>query len=153
MQALYERYGPSLRRKAERLLRNQAEAEDLVQGLFVDLWQRGAAAPDLPYLFRAVTNRCLNVLRDGTNRQRLLGENASSAVATSSEGAAISADLLARLVGTLDEKRCSVLVAHWFDDMTQEEIAEVYGLSRKTVGKYLNDVRDALAKLGAEVGS
>lgn len=148
MLELYARYGPPLRRKAERILRSQAEAEDLVQALFVDLWERNEAARDLPYLFRAVTNRCLNLLRDSSNRTRLLSLHGGSDVAASSEGRTISLDLLARLTGVLSEAQLEVLVLHHFDDLTQEEIASACDLSRKTVGKYLNEARDALGRLG-----
>jgi RNA polymerase sigma factor (sigma-70 family) len=34
-----------------------------------------------------------------------------------------------------------VLVARFVDDMTQEEIAEHLGLSRKTIGKRLDRIR------------
>src|SRR5258706_15211641 len=101
----YQRYGPPLRRKAERMLRSQAEAEDLVQGLFVDLWEKGVLAPALPYLFRAVTNRCLNLLRDADNRARLLSKSLAPTTVASAEGAAISVDLLARLAERLDPTR------------------------------------------------
>jgi len=61
-----------LLRKAERMLHNCEDAADVVQELFVDLLQRGQTEADLPYLYRAVTNRCLNVLRNADNRARLL---------------------------------------------------------------------------------
>src|SRR5262249_32295202 len=69
---LYRRYGPALLRKAERMLQDRDEAKDVVQGLFLDLLQRPAAPADLPYLYRAITHRCLNHLRDARNRGRLL---------------------------------------------------------------------------------
>ena len=69
---LYRRYGPALLRKAERMLQDRDEAKDLVQGLFLDLLQRPATPADLPYLYRAITHRCLNHLRDRRNQGRLL---------------------------------------------------------------------------------
>ena len=70
----YERYGRALLRKAERIVGNREDARDILQALFVDLLERGADADanDLAYLYRAVTNRCLNVIRDRNNRARLL---------------------------------------------------------------------------------
>ena len=56
----YRRYAPALLRKAERMLQDRDEAQDLVQGLFLDLMQRPDTPADLPYLYRAVTHRCLN---------------------------------------------------------------------------------------------
>ena len=39
---IYRRYGPALLRKATRLLGNRDDALDVVQGLFTDLFERGA---------------------------------------------------------------------------------------------------------------
>jgi RNA polymerase sigma-70 factor (ECF subfamily) len=122
----YERYGRALLRKAERILGDREDARDVVQGLFADL--HGAPERrlvDLPYLYRAVTNRCLTLLRDATNRARLLGEN--------------------------DDGESEVLMYRYLDDMTQEEIAALLGLSRKTIGKRLDRIREAVRRITGEV--
>ena len=41
----------------------------------------------------------------------------------------------------LDDAETEVLTYRFFDDMTQDEIATLLGLSRKTVGKRLDRVR------------
>jgi RNA polymerase sigma-70 factor (ECF subfamily) len=141
-------------------LHERAEAEDVVQGLFLDLLQRAPevdppapAVLDLPYLYRAVTRRCLNRLRDTKNRARLLHSNAMPLQArTTCEQRAIDQDLLLKLSSELDASACEVLVYRFIDDMTQEEIAELTGLSRKTVGKRLDEVREAVRRLGAGSG-
>jgi DNA-directed RNA polymerase specialized sigma24 family protein len=43
-----------------------------------------------------------------------------------------------------------VLVARFVDDMTQEEIADHLGLSRKTIGKRLDRIRDEVVALRTE---
>jgi RNA polymerase sigma-70 factor (ECF subfamily) len=146
----YARYGRALLRKAERILGSRADAQDLVQALFVDLLQREGDV-DLPYLYRAITNRCLTFLRDEKNRARLLAEHDDALrgpVRTREGDRVVDLDLLAKLVSTLDETTVEILVYRFFDDMTQEEIADVTGISRKTVGKKLDDVRDAVVRLG-----
>lgn len=146
----YARYGRALLRKAERILGSRADAQDLVQALFVDLLQREGDV-DLPYLYRAITNRCLTFLRDEKNRARLLAEHDDALrgpIRTREGDRVVDLDLLAKLVSTLDETTVEILVYRFFDDMTQEEIAEVTGISRKTVGKKLDDVRDAVVRLG-----
>ncbi len=146
----YARYGRALLRKAERILGSRADAQDLVQALFVDLLQRDDEV-DLPYLYRAITNRCLTFLRDERNRARLLAEHDDALrgpVRTREGDRVVDLDLLAKLLRTLDETTVEILVYRYFDDMTQEEIAQVTGISRKTVGKKLDDVRDAVVRLG-----
>jgi RNA polymerase sigma-70 factor (ECF subfamily) len=149
----YQRYGRALIRKAGRMLGNGDDARDVVQGLFVDIWQRGNLPLDLPYLYRAVTNRCLSFLRDESNRARLLAQNDRAlhpAPRASSDERIIGQDLLAKLVQELSEGDCEVLAYHYLDDMTQDEIAELLGLSRRTVGKRMERIRLAVARVTAD---
>ena len=150
----YQRYGPALVRKAERILRNRDDAVDVVQALFVELIASRREEPvDLPYLYRAITNRALNVLRDARGRTQLLErEQASLAPRPRFADAArvIGLDLLTRLCDRLDEAHREVLVARYLDELTQDEIAELYGVSRKTIGKRLARVDAAAAELAAE---
>ena len=145
----YERYGRALLRKARRLV-GAADANDVVQGLFVDLLQRGDVPLDLPYLYRAVTNRCLTLLRDESNRVRLL-ERDNGALARSPRLAgderAVDRDLLAKLVRELDAEHGEVLAYRYLDDMTQDEIATLLGLSRKTIGHRLDRIREVMARI------
>jgi RNA polymerase sigma-70 factor (ECF subfamily) len=149
----YVRHGPALVRKAERFLRNPDDAIDLVQGLFVDLIARRENTPlELPYLYRAVTNRCLNLIRDQRGRARLLEREQPALVPPSRLGdqaRVIGLDLLGKLGDRLDEGQLEVLVCRYLDEMTQDEIAEHLGLSRKTVGKRLMRAHEAIAELGA----
>jgi RNA polymerase sigma factor (sigma-70 family) len=153
----YRRYGPALVRKAERILRNSDDAIDLVQGLFVDLIARSETTVELPYLYRAVTNRCLNLIRDQRGRARLL-EREQPALSPPSrlgdQARVIGLDLLGKLGERLDAGQLEVLVCRYLDDMTQEEIAEHLGLSRKTVGKRLARAHEVIAELtgGAAAG-
>lgn len=151
-EAAYQRFGPALVRKAERILRNREDAVDVVQALFTDLIARGAAPVDLPYLYRAVTNRALNVVRDARGRARLLErQQATLAPAPRASGAqVVGLDLLARLCDRLDADHRDVLVARYVDELTQDEIAALYGVSRKTVGKRLARVDAAAAALAGE---
>jgi RNA polymerase sigma-70 factor (ECF subfamily) len=146
----YERHGRALIRKAGRMLGNLDDARDVVQGLFLDLHTRQDLPLDLPYLYRAVTNRCLTFLRDESNRGRLLELHdvaARPTARTACDDQVIGIDLLTKLVRELDEGDCEVLAYRYLDDMTQEEIATLLGLSRKTIGKRLDRIRDAVRRL------
>jgi len=146
----YRHYGPALVRKAERILRNRDDAVDVVHGLFVDLIQQRQRILDLPYLYRAVTNRCLNAVRDQANRNRLL-EREQPVLAQGGrvrcDDHVIGTDLLVRLADRLDQGHLEVLVCRFFDDLTQDEVAEQLGVSRKTVGKRLARIRSEVAAL------
>lgn len=149
-QAAYRAWGGALVRKAERILRSRDDAVDVVHALFVDLIPRWSRDVDLPYLYRAVTNRCLNVVRDRGNRARLLEREQQAAAPVGRvrlEDEIVGVGLLAALADRLDSGHMEVLVARFVDDMTQEEIAEHLGLSRKTIGKRLDRIRDTVLAL------
>ena len=155
-QAAYRAYGPALVRKAERILRSREDAIDLVHALFVDLIPRWNTNVDLPYLYRAITNRCLNAIRDERTRARLL-EKQGAAVAPVArvrlEDEVVGLRLVAALADRLDEGHLEVLVCRFVDDMTQEEIAAHLQLSRKTIGKRLDRIRDEVLALRKERAS
>ncbi len=147
----YERYGRTLIRRATRLLGNVEDARDLVQSLFVDLYQRSDVPLELPYLYRAITNRCLTFLRDESNRARLLERNDAALVPpsrTTCDDRAIGLDLLTKVLRELDDAETEVLTYRYLDDMTQEEIAALLGLSRKTVGKRLERLNEVIRRVG-----
>ncbi len=139
---IYLRYGPALLRKCERMLGNRNDAEDIVQELFAELLKKGRGDESLAYLYRAATNRCLNLIRNRKKRRMLLEQNTSSElpVRTRLEESVVSHELLQRLVGRLDKKSAEILVYRYIDDLSQDEISEVMSLSRKTVGKRLTKI-------------
>jgi len=150
----YRRYGPALLRKAKRLLRNEADALDAVQNLFVELLEKPSPTLDLPYLYRALTHRCLNVIRDEKNRARLLERETPSLRAparVATDAQALGLDALLKLAQCVDEAVMETLVYRFFDDMGLEEIASVMQVSRKTVQNRLTRASEELARLGAEV--
>lgn len=143
-------FGPALVRKAERMLRSREDAIDVVHALFADLLPSWTSDVDLPYLYRAVTNRCLNLVRDRGTRARLLERSASAAAPLGRvrlDDEVVGLGLLAALAEQLDDAHLQVLVCRFFDDMTQEEIARHLGVSRKTVGKRLDRIRDTVTAL------
>jgi RNA polymerase sigma-70 factor (ECF subfamily) len=147
----YRRYGPALLRKARRLLRNDDDARDAVQTLFLDLLQRPEPTLDLPFLYRALTHRCLNLLRDEKNRARLLSRESPSLRGSSRispDAQVLGLDVLCKLSAVIEETVMETLVYRFFDEMGLEEIAEVMKVSRKTVQKRLTRAAEALAALG-----
>jgi RNA polymerase sigma-70 factor, ECF subfamily len=150
----YRRYGPALVRKARRVLGNHADAQDVVQALFMELLASGERARyDLPYLYRAVTHRCLSLLRDEKNRARLLAQHQPllrGQARTRCDDEVLGLDLLVKLTQALSAREAELVVYRYFDDLSQDEISELCGVSRKTVGKDLEQVRSAVRRLRDE---
>lgn len=132
------------------MLQDRDEAQDLVQGLFLDLIQRPSGQADLPYLYRAITNRCLNHLRDRRNQGRLLAQHDQTLRGlprTRIDERLVDRQLLTSLAGRLDGLAWEILVYHFVDDMTQEEIAGLLQTSRKTVVRRLQRIRQEASRI------
>lgn len=135
------------------MLGSRPDAEDVVQTIFIDLIRKGRTDLDLPYLYRAATTRSLNLIRDRKRRQGLLDRHAEALTPMGPRGEerVVSAQLLAALVDRLDPTSAEILVFHYQDHMTQEEIAQLLGTSRKTVGKKLQRVREIVETLASPI--
>jgi RNA polymerase sigma-70 factor, ECF subfamily len=132
------------------MLRSREDAIDVVHALFVDLIPTWTSDVDLPYLYKAVTNRCLNLVRDRGTRARLLEREQRAAAPVGRvrlDDEVVGLALLATLAERLDEAHLQILVCRFVDDMTQDEIAAHLGVSRKTIGKRLDRIRDAVTAL------
>jgi len=151
---LYQRYGPAIRRKCERLLGSTEDAEDVMHALFLDIIESQRTVIDLAYLYRAATNRCLNLLRDRRRRTRLLArtDRAETGLPEATEilERLIDQQLLQRLFTGFDATCAEIFVYHYLDGMSQEEIAALLQLSRKTVGKKLKTIRLCARRLASE---
>ncbi|MFN3197988.1 MAG: RNA polymerase sigma factor [Bradymonadia bacterium] len=150
---IYALYGPALVRKATRILHSEDDARDVVQGLFLDLLKKRKTEATLPYLYQAITRRCLNHLRDTRNRQRLLdahGDMLTPSGASTLEGRTLDRALIVALAQRLDRKRFEVMVHRYIDEMGVEEIAQLTGRSRKTIGRWLSQITQEARRLAAE---
>jgi RNA polymerase sigma-70 factor, ECF subfamily len=155
LEALYRQYGPLVRRRARGLLGDDFEAQDAMQEVFVRVIGamgefRGQSQPST-WLYRITTNLCLNRIRDTRRRREHLSRLAESAaqapgdVGSSSEVRA----LLRRVLAQVPEDLAEIGVYYYVDEMDQAEIAEILGVSRRTIGYRLDRFRaESLRLLG-----
>ncbi|MEU5832672.1 sigma-70 family RNA polymerase sigma factor [Streptomyces diacarni] len=141
-EALVRRYAPALLRLATRLLGNRAEAEDAVQESLVSAWRKlpefRQQAGFQTWIYRIVSNRCLNVLR---SRRPLTGLDSIPEPAApdhlvsperSAESQAAAKALFEALARLSPEQRvCWVL--REMDGLSHEEIAETVGIRPEAV--------------------
>lgn len=149
----FERYGSLVFRRCLKLLGNPADAEDAAQEVFIKAVRsidsfRGGSSPGT-WLYRVATNHCLNLIRQrGSERRRREGLAAEPAVAPWYD--ADQALFFSSIAGALDTETAEVGLYFFIDGMTQEEIAGVMSLSRKTVGKRLKNFEDACRRICAD---
>jgi len=147
IEELYERYGPMVLRRCRQLLKDEDEAVDVAQDVFVRVLQ-GRGRLDLRYpsslLYRIATNLCLNRLRHRrrfptTSDERILHLLAQSEDA---ERRMTLRRALSRLFRRHPESTRTIAVLHYLDGLTLAETAAVVGLSVSGVRRRLRALRD-----------
>ncbi|GMU08496.1 hypothetical protein ASNO1_47490 [Corallococcus caeni] len=150
LRQLYERFAPVVHRRALALLGRDADAWDIVQEVFERMLTAGARfrreARPMTYVYRVTTNLCLNALRSRQLREPALLEAPEAAALTPGQWEA--ADFIRHLVGRMGERELEVATLHFFDGLTQEEIAGMLDVSRKTIVRDLDSIRKKAAELG-----
>jgi len=148
--ALYQRYGPMVLRRCRRLLRDEDEALDVMQEVFVRvLRHRDSLSDRYPssLLFRIATNLSLNRLRDRRRQPALPGDEVLHRIAVRGD---LDAPLrLERLLGRHPESTRTMAVLHYVDGMTLEQVARECRMSVSGVRKRLRGLRAALKLEGA----
>jgi RNA polymerase sigma-70 factor (ECF subfamily) len=102
----------------------------------------------LRYLYRVATNVCLNLLREQNVHSRALPTLAVRTLHTgSAESGLADREFVAAVLERCGEGGAQVAVMHYLDGMTQVEIAEVLGITRRTVFNRLHK----LARVAGEL--
>ena len=149
---LYRRYGPMVMRRCRRILRDEEEARDAAQDVFVQLLMRQKRIRvDAPssLLYRMATNLCLNRIRDAGRRRTAPDSALVEQIAgwEETEGRTEARDMLARLFRRERESTRTIAFLHFVDGMTLEEVAGEVGMSVSGVRKRLRRLRASLKEL------
>jgi len=150
--ALYDRHSAYLVAIASRMLGARAEAEDVVQSVFVEAWQRcGQYRPDRAsvrtWLAMRVRSRCLDRLRSVTwNRKDGLdaAPERPAALTTTGLHRRIDAERASAAVDALTDDQQSVLRLGYFKGLSSREIADHLDIPTGTVK---SRVRAAMQRL------
>ncbi len=133
------------------MLGSQQDAEDVVHTLFSDLIAKGRTTDvTFSYLYQSATTRCLNLIRNGRRRRALLDRHGTTTVVLQHGDLVeriITVDVLTQLLDRLEGPLADVFVYLFVDQLTQAEVAELMGTSRKTVGNRVAAIREQLAEL------
>jgi RNA polymerase sigma-70 factor (ECF subfamily) len=141
-------------RTAYSVTANYSDAEDVVQTVFLKLFQREAPLhlrkEPRAYLYRAAVNAALNVVRSRKHHSAI-DERESSDVAApdfpaDADQSAIQRNLMGA-IAQLNPKAIEILVLRYGHDFSDAQIAKMLGKSRGTIAVTLYRARARLKKL------
>lgn len=143
--AIFDRYYPAVLGFMNSLLQSSDDASDLAQEVFVKLWLMRAALPEISslrsYIYRMSLNQTINYMK----KRRL-----------AAGGEALFADIpydpltedfidmkdkeayIAAVVEKMPEQRRKVFVMSRLENRTNDEIASILNIRKKTVENHLN---------------
>lgn len=143
------------------LLKDKESSEDVVQELFIKVWEKqktGLGADKLKfYLFTAVRNNCLTVLKNNNkNSMREIKEGDATEEITLQMDDGItkpnSKALIAQALDQLPPKCKEVFLLSRLSQQTYKQIAETLGISVKTVENQMGKAIRLLKKFAKENG-
>lgn len=135
-------------RTAYRITGNAADAEDVLQTVFLRLVRRGREADPLEseesYLRRAAINAALDVIR-ARQADRMVELEELSANPKQGDALALR-QALARALSQLDPRRAEIFVLRFLEGFENPEIARMLGISQVLVAVLVHRTRQQLRK-------
>jgi RNA polymerase sigma-70 factor, ECF subfamily len=152
VEALSRQYGAMVLRRCRRLLRNEDDALDAWQDVFVRVTEHRDRLDDRypsSLLYRIATNVCLNRIRDRGRQPATPDEERLASIAhAEAPGAGSEARLLLDwLFRRHPESSRTIAVLHYVDGLTYEEVARRTQLSVSGVRKRLRRLQQTLTEI------
>lgn len=153
LDALYARYRPLIGKIVTEILPNEADAEEALQDVFMEIWTRAAnfdalKGKPLGWIICMARRRAIDhyrkirrraegseKLRQSTDETAGATANGQPVVATYEDksGASDLRGFLAKMIGSLPVEQGRVIHLSYFKEMSQREIASVTGIPLGTI--------------------
>jgi RNA polymerase sigma factor (sigma-70 family) len=148
---LFDAYHATLYNYGFKLCSNSGIVEDAVQDVFIDIWRlRSNLTENITsikfYLYRALRRRITVALGKFplTEEISMLDENSepssflnSETLLIATESSEIRSRQIQDLLAGLPERQVEALTLRYFDDFSIEEIAQIMGVSEKSVRNFV----------------
>ncbi len=142
--ALFREHGHLVYRRAYKMLRNQADAEEATQEVFALAIRGRDTTPENPvgWLYTITTRYCLNIIRNRKRRTELFDGHVAE-VRHSTAGPASASGLVALqdILSRADAEQAKAAVYVYMDGMTHREAAELMGVSKSSVTNLLDRLK------------
>ena len=150
---------PRLQRVALRLLGNTEDAEDMVQEVYMKLWNKRDALPDVKeveaYCVTMTKNMCIDRLRMAEVEKEDVDEVPTMLAATDDVEVQVerrdAVEQVKQIIETLPEHQQQVITLRDMEDCSFEEIVEQTGLTavniRMLLSRARKTIRERLKKL------
>jgi RNA polymerase sigma-70 factor, ECF subfamily len=132
---------------AFRYLNDYSQSEDLVQDVFVKVWQKYDQVQQIEdlkgYLFKAVRNSCLNYLKHVKVREKFVDDSEKSDYPMAKSPEELNTEeetkiRVSKAIFKLPENWRQAFVLSKYDNLKYHEIANEMNISQKTVEKYIS---------------
>jgi RNA polymerase sigma-70 factor, ECF subfamily len=140
VEELYKKYGPMVMRRCRMILKNEEQAKQAMQDVFVKILKNQHKL-DAKYpsslLYRIATNTCLNTLRD---KKMNVSENSEELinripVQEQNEARLTNESILKGIFANEKESTRTIVYLFYVDGLSWEEISQTVGLSISGVRK------------------
>ena len=144
---VYELYSHKLFSFIFKILKNEAEADDIVQEVFVKIWESRYKLEDYKllnsYIFTIAYNHSIDLIRKRINNTKYLEHLKNSAVVSVTPTIVSQIEFnelnthAEKLIANLPERQKQVYILHRENGLTYPEIAEQLGISKNTVENHM----------------
>ena len=144
---VYELYSHKLFSFVFKILKNEAEADDIVQEVFVKIWESRHKLEDYKllnsYIFTIAYNNSIDLIRKRINNTKYLEHLKNSAVINFTPTIISQIEFnelnikAEKLVANLPDRQKQVYLLHREEGLTYHEIAEQLGISKNTVENHM----------------
>jgi RNA polymerase sigma-70 factor, ECF subfamily len=141
--ALYAQHYESVFRAALRVTGNPADAEDVLQTVFLRVLSRSeqheAARRPTAYFRRAAVNAAVDLLRRRATHAETAYDDAGPGASV--ESPLLLKERLRRAIGTLQRDDATLFLLRYVEGLSIEELAELFQLQKNTVTVRLHRIR------------
>lgn len=140
---IFDTYYPQTLGFMRQVMRTDEDAKDVAQEVFVKVWTMRAILPEIrsisSYIFRMSVNTALNFARNNKRYSGKLSMDISDNQLIEELIDTKEKELkITRIVQEMPEQRRKIFIMSRFELISNEQIASILGISKKTVENHLN---------------